>query len=625
MVEKMFFRLPSLGRQAKRNHTTTPSPSPAGGTIITGGIAFLSEYPIASGGFMHALLQDIALCIVTAWVLGVLAQFLRQPVILGYLIGGFLIGPAGLGWVHEQESVETISELGLIFLLFMIGLEIDLKKIISAGTPILVTAVSQILGGCALGVFFFWVLGFPLSGGQWDALYLGVAGALSSTVIIVKVLYDKRELDTLTGRVTLGLLVLQDLAVILFLAIQPSLDHLQASELLFSALRVVGLVTTALVVSRFLLPPLFRSVARLPELVLVGAISWCFLVAQLAAWLGLSREMGALIAGVSISTYPYALDVTAKVTSLRDFFVTLFFVGLGMSIPLPSGSLVFWAVVFSLFVVISRIVTTFLPLYFLRQGLRASILPAVNLCQVSEFSLVVLALGLEKNHISAQSEGMVSFAFVVLATLSTFAMMKSDPLTRTLIPVLKRCGFRDLDEGEKSLASGMVAGSGRRILVLGFFRTASSLMGELSRRKHALLENLAVVDFNPEVHHALSERGIQVVYGDISQQETLHHAGVGEAEVLVCTVPDSLLKGITNVKLVRQLRAMNPRAKIISTAEVLTEVPLLYAAGADYVSVARLDEAAELCEVLEATECHLLREKRDKLDCLLADRKEVLA
>ena len=141
---------------------------------------------------MHELIHDIALCIIAAWALVVLAQFLHQPVILAYLVGGFAIGPAGFGLVHGQESVSIISELGLIFLLFMIGLEIDLKKIISAGTSILVTAASQILGGTLAGVGFFYLIGFPITIGQWDALYLGIAAALSSTVIIVKVLYDKR-------------------------------------------------------------------------------------------------------------------------------------------------------------------------------------------------------------------------------------------------------------------------------------------------------------------------------------------------------------------------------------------------------------------------------------------------
>ncbi len=576
---------------------------------------------------MHELLHDIALCIIAAWALGVLAHFLRQPVLIAYLIGGFAIGPRGLQipslTVSSKDSIETISELGLIFLLFMIGLEIDLKKIISAGKSILVTAASQILAGCVLGVAFFWLLGFPLSGGKWDALYLGVAAALSSTVIIVKVLYDKRELDTFTGRITLGVLVLQDLFVILFLAVQPSLDNLQAKSVLLSAGAVILLIATALTFSRFVLPPLFRSVARLPELVLVGGISWCFLVGEFASQLHLSREMGALIAGVAISTFPYALDVTAKITSLRDFFVTLFFVGLGMSIPLPTGTLILWACIFAAFVVGSRFLTTFTPLYAMRLGLRASLIPSLNLSQVSEFSLVLVALGVSAGHIGEASKGLVSFAFVFLAVLSTFGMLKSEGFIRLFMPALKKVGFCDLD----SVAPATEAdghGHGARILILGFFRTASSLLEELRASQQHLLQDLAVVDFNPTVINGLKARNLKVIYGDIAQRETLQHAGVASAEILISTVPDSLLKGTSNFRLVRLLREMNPTAKIIATADVLAEVPNLYSAGADYVTIPRIDEAMDLCQVLEACDHHLIVEKRACLDSRLKDRSEIL-
>src|SRR6478752_9067572 len=306
---------------------------------------------------MHELIRDITYCTVAAWLLGLGAQFARQPLLLAYLAGGFALGPMGFGLIESAESISAISELGLIFLLFMIGLEIDLKKIISAGRSITLTALVQIGAGALLGVLFFRLCGFGLGAGKWDALYLGVAGALSSTVIIVKVLYEKQELDTLTGRITLGVLVLQDLAAILFLAVQPNLGNLQFSVLMMSLVRVAGLVLAAMLISRYVLPAIFRHVARLPELVQVGALAWCFLVGELGERLHLSREMGALIAGVALSTFPYALDVTAKVTSLRDFFVTLFFVGLGMKIPFPTLDLVLWALFFAAFVTISRFIT----------------------------------------------------------------------------------------------------------------------------------------------------------------------------------------------------------------------------------------------------------------------------
>jgi Kef-type K+ transport system membrane component KefB len=574
---------------------------------------------------MHELIGDITLCILFAWVLGLLAHFSRQPLILAYLIAGFFIGPFGMGWVKSQESISVISELGLIFMLFMIGLEIDLKKIVRAGKVILFAAGGQLIGGCLLGILFFLAIGLPMGGGKFDALYLCVACALSSTVIIVKVLYEKRELDTLPGRVTLGVLVLQDIFAILFLAVQPSLDNLQASVILISIGRVGVLVATALVLSRYVLPRLFHQIARRPELILLGALAWCFLIGEIAEKLHLSREMGSLVAGVSLSTFPYALDVTAKVTTLRDFFITLFFVALGMTIPIPGMSVIGLALLIAAFTVVSRVLTTFTPLYLMKQGLRASLLPAINLAQISEFSLVVIQTGVAAGHIKTETSSAASFAFVVLAVLSTFVMARSDQVTRGLIGPLKRIGLRDLDHvHEHADEHGGGHGEARRVVILGFFRAASALLSEIERRTPLALDQITVIDFNPVVFQTLSDRGVHVVYGDISNVDTLVHAGVGKAELIIFSIPDSLLKGANNEKLVRHVRSLNPTAKIVATAELLSDVNDLYRAGADYVTVTRLSDAHELYEVIEAAHAGLLEDKRAEMDALLGERREVL-
>ncbi|WP_407165852.1 cation:proton antiporter [Bradyrhizobium sp. ORS 111] len=574
---------------------------------------------------MHELIRDITLCILFAWGLGLLAHFSRQPLILAYLIAGFFIGPFGMGWVKSQESISVISELGLIFMLFMIGLEIDLKKIVRAGKVILFAGAGQLIGGCLLGILFFAGMGLAISGGKFDALYLCVACALSSTVIIVKVLYEKRELDTLPGRITLGVLVLQDIFAILFLAVQPSLDNLQVGVVLLSIARVAVLVATALVLSRYVLPRLFHQIARRPELVLLGALAWCFLIGEIAERLHLSREMGSLVAGVSISTFPYALDVTAKVTTLRDFFITLFFVALGMTIPIPGLSVIGLALVIAAFTVASRLVTTFTPLYLMKQGLRASLLPAINLAQISEFSLVVIQTGTAANHISTETASAASFAFVVLAVLSTFAMGRSDQLVRGLIGSLKRIGLRDLDHDQDSEGAGEGGhGEIRRIVILGFFRAASALLNQIERQNQSLLEQISVIDFNPLVFRTLSERGLHVIYGDISNVDTLVHAGIGKAEIIILSVPDFLLVGADNEKLVRHVRTLNPTAKIVATADLLADVEELYKAGADYVTVTRISDAGELYAVIEATDAGLLDDKRAEMDARLAERREVL-
>ena len=326
--------------------------------------------------------------------------------------------------------------------------------------------------------------------------------------------------------------------------------------ILLSIARVGALVATALILSRYVLPHLFHQIARRPELVLLGALAWCFLIGEIAERLHLSREMGSLVAGVSLSTFPYALDVTAKVATLRDFFITLFFVALGMTIPIPNGSVIGLALIIAAFTVVSRVITTFVPLYLMKQGLRASLLPAINLAQISEFSLVVIQTGVAAKHLTTETANAASFAFVILAVLSTFAISRSDQITRATIPVLKRLGLRDLDHGGE-VAADHAQGHGvaRRIVILGFFRAASALLSEIERQDKSLLDHITVVDFNPNVFRNLADRGVHVIYGDISNVDTLVHAGIGGAEIIILSVPDALLKGADNEKLVR----MKPR------------------------------------------------------------------
>jgi voltage-gated potassium channel Kch len=190
---------------------------------------------------------------------------------------------------------------------------------------------------------------------------------------------------------------------------------------------------------------------------------------------------------------------------------------------------------------------------------------------------------------------------------------------------LKRFGLRDLDRTEAGEGGhGGGHGEPRRIVILGFFRAASALLSEIERRNESLLDQIAVVDFNPVVFSTLSARGLRVTYGDISNVDTLLHAGVGGAEIIILSVPDALLKGATNVKLVRHVRSLNPTAKIISTADLLSDIEDQYAAGADYVTVTRLTDAHELFAAIEAADNGLLADKRAETDLLLSERREVL-
>lgn len=565
------------------------------------------------------VLTQIAIAIVAATAFAFVARSLRQPLILGYIAAGVLVGPTqGFGWI-DTHAVEPIAHLGLILLLFMIGLEIDLKKIRRSGRILLTVGGLQFVLCVVAGLLILPWIGF--GDGRFTALYMAVAAALSSTMIVVKLLYDKRELDTLPGQLTLGILVFQDLWAILFLAIQPDLQQPEPLILVVSLMKVVGVVAFALLASRFALPILFKSMAKLPELLVIGALAWCFLVTLICARLGLSKEMGALIAGVALSTFPYNLDVIAKVISLRDFFITLFFVTLGAQIPLPTMELVLAALAVSLFLVVSRFLSITPLLYLMRQGNRVSILPAINLSQISEFSLVICTLGVSLGHIETRVLSVVVLALLFTSITSTYAMTYNYEIFNALNPLLKRLHMKDLDhEHGESAATVRV----RDVIFLGFHRYASSLLHELQRIDPEIMDSIGIVDFNPRVKAELDRRGIPTQYGDISHADTLHHADIHDAHVLVSTLPDSILRGTSNRRLLRQLKSIARDARIIVTAEALDEARSLYQEGASFVFIPRLMGTRELAQVVAAAMLGDPSAERDAALMELQEREEVL-
>jgi hypothetical protein len=349
------------------------------------------------------------------------------------------------------------------------------------------------------------------------------------------------------------------------------------------------------------LPRLFRSVAKLPELVLIGSLAWCFIVCAAANGVGLSREMGALIAGISISTFPYNLDVVAKVVSIRDFFVTLFFVALGMEIPMPTMDVITLALLASAFLIASRLVVVFPILRALRQGHRTSLLPAINLAQMSEFSMVIAAIGLAYHHIDQRTVSLLIFVFAFTSVASTYLIGYSHPLQEALTRWLRRGGVHDLDE-QGSKASAGPAFAGKDVVLLGFFTEASALVHEYEMAgppTHPMLERLLVIDFNPDVHAELTRRGIACKYGDIGSMQTLHHADVHDAKLVVSTISDTFLKGTDNARLLRQARRLCPHASVVVTATRGSTALQLYEAGADFVFVSRLHSAAQMAVILE--------------------------
>jgi len=573
-------------------------------------------------------LSAIALSIIVATPIALLAKALKQPLILAYIVAGIVIGPEiGFGWVKDKESINLISEIGLILLLFIIGLEIDLKKLTASGKSLLITGISQFLICLAIGIGFFLFLGFQFGGGKFDALYLAVGMSLSSTMIVVKLLYDKFELTTYPGRLTLGILVFQDVWAILFLAIQPNLLSPKVLVIVEAFGKGISLVIFTMIASRYFLPRIFVFIAKIPELLLVTAVAWCFLISGIAGAVGLSREMGALIAGVSLSTFPYNVDVIAKVINIRDFFVTLFFVGLGLKIPMPTLSLLGGATAAAAFLIATRFFSVFPVLYFLKNGLRASLIPSINLAQMSEFSLVIASLGLSLQHIDSKAVGIFTFIFVITSVLSTYMIQYNHDVQEVLAKILRWVGFKDFQDLTPIRTKKKKRHS---IVFLGFFREASSILYELEgqlrgTRRDSFLNEILVIDFNPQVLSELNQRSIKCLYGDVASLDTLQAADIEGAKVVISSIEDSVLRGTTNLKLLRMVKRLCPQAKIIVTSNFIQPALDLYQEGADFVFIPRLHSAHFIARIISDSLKKGVRAYRQSEIQSLMSRKEVLS
>jgi Kef-type K+ transport system membrane component KefB len=598
--------------------------------LLTPGVAW------ASGQGGQALLSGIGISIIAACILAYLANLVKQPLLLAYIAAGAAIGPQfGLGLVRSKEDINIIAEIGLILLLFMIGLELDLKKLKESGKSLILTGTFQFVLCVLMGLGFFMLLGFTMGppyeyrifgvrvlGGEYDLLYLAVCMALSSTAIIVKLLHEKFELDTLAGRITLGVLVFQDIWAMVMLSIQPTLANPRFFNLLWEFAEGAVLVVISLVLSKYMLGFIFRKIAKLPELVLAASLAWCFLICGLANYFEMSLEMGALVAGAAISTFPYNVDIIAKIVSIRDFFIILFFVALGMAIPNPWLNLGMLKVagIAALFVVATRFFSVFPLLHFLGNGNRVSLLTSINLSQVSEFALVIAAIGIKSGHIVPDIMTLIIYIFVITSVVSTYMVNYNHALQSFLSPLAAKIGFRDIPGG----LAETTPEPPKEIALLGFFRIASSFLKRVQDLSPQLQEQLVVVDFNPTVHRKLRLQGVKVLYGDISHLETLHHAGIQEAKVVISTIPDDMLVGTDNRTLIKLIHKICPQAKMVVTAESPAAALKLYQAGADYVLLPNMVAGDHLVPIVE----HLLREEsvnlKKKEMKKLREREEIL-
>jgi len=550
---------------------------------------------------MPPLVQDIGISVLLAGALAILFNRFKIPSIAAFLVAGILAGPVGARLVTDPNNVNTIAQLGLVLLLFLIGLELDFRKILTHGKTILITGLLQFPLTVVFGIFAAKLLVLAglgsavLEGGKESSyvpLYVGLILASSSTLIVAKLLQESFQLDTTSGRVSLTVLIFQDIWAVIVLALQPTLHQLQVNTILVSFLGIAVLAVAAVLFTKYVLPLCFAWIAKAPELILGAAVAWCFGVVFLGGSLGSMVEamtglhlplavgpgMGALIAGATLANLPYSTLILSKVGTVKDFFVTLFFVGLGMGIPVPDGpTVVLLALAFAVLAIAARYLV-FLPLmYFSGLDRRNAFVASTRLAQISEFSLVIAYLGMGLGHISASLNSVIIFAFVITALITPILFKQADALHERLAPLLTRLGLKE------PVVDDEAAEKTYRLALLGFHRLAASLLNELRKTEPKVLKEMLIVDFNVHIHGAIAKYGPTVRYGDLASPESFEHVGIDKAEVVAITVQDDLLKGTSNFKLVEAVRRLNPKATIIANAIDPEEATRLYEVGADFV------------------------------------------
>jgi CPA2 family monovalent cation:H+ antiporter-2 len=529
-------------------------------------------------------LLDLALAVFAAFVGGAVAHRLGQPVILGYLLAGVAIGPFTPGPTASTHSVQVLAEIGVAFLMFALGAEISLAELQNMGRVAAIGGTLQILFTMGLGPLLAPQLGLTLAQG----VFLGALMALSSTVVALKVLMERGESGALHGRIALGILIAQDLAVVPMAIVLPSVvaggEGLLA-DLALAALKAGGVLVGAYVVGFRLVPALLAraAVTRTRELFLLGVVALALGTAVLTQYAGLSLAFGAFLAGLAVAESDYRQQVIAEVLPLRDLFASLFFVSIGMLID-PRTLLSEAAIIAALSVVIVVGKAGIVAAVVLLLGMpaRVAVLAGLSLAQVGEFSFVLARLGVEANAIPS-SVFDLTLATALVTIVLTPSLVRVAPLILHLLQSIPGARRAFVEPAEPSPT---VEGMAHHAVICGYGRVARELGDALEARGIRYL----VIEYNPEVANDLREQGVPVIYGDAANPAVLEHARLDRARLLAILMPDASAAELAT----RHARAMSPRLDIVARGGGVGHLDRLRAAGATEVVQPEFEAAQEV-------------------------------
>lgn len=534
---------------------------------------------------------EIAAVLVVSAALGALALWLRQPLLIAFIGAGILLGPSGIDLVRAHEQLDLFAELGIGLLLFVVGLKLDPHLIRAVGPVAVIAGIGQMVLTAAMGFAIGIALGFTTMG----AFYLAAAVTFSSTIVIVKLLSDKREIDALHGRISLGILIMQDIVVVLLMiGLTAFGDEASATsftrELLEVGVKGAGFLALVALATRYLLPGLLHGLARWPELLALFAIAWAIGLASLGVALGFSKEVGAFVAGVAIAWTPYKAVLAARLVNLRDFMLLFFFINLGLQIDFGQlRQALAAAALIALFVLVIKPLLVMALVGAAGYSRRTSVTSGLAMGQISEFSLILAALGLSLGHIDDELTGIITLVGLVTMGVSTYMILYDSVIYERLAPALKR--FRRKKPRPGNLPAGDAAeGKTVDIIVFGLGRYGRNLAQELKARNHSVLG----VDFDPQRVRFWAREGLMTLYGDLEDEELYQALPLAEAQWVVSTIPgrDRCLV------LLHALKRHRFAGRIAVTAETIQHRDSLEKAGAHLVLLPYRDASSRAADAL---------------------------
>jgi len=546
---------------------------------------------------------EIALILSLAAVLGAVGMLLRQPLIVAFLATGILAGPAGLSLIQSHGQIELLAQIGISLLLFVVGLRLDLTLIRTTGPVALATGLGQVIFTSLFGFLITLWLGFsPVA-----SLYVAVALTFSSTIIIVKLLSDKKEIDALHGRIAVGFLIVQDIVAILAMIILTAVgsggasDGATFSRIAFTALKGIGFLICIGLLMKYVLPGLTKRLAWNQELLLLFSITWAVFLGAAGDYLGFSKEVGAFLGGVSLASTQYREAMAARLVSVRDFLLLFFFIDLGARLDFNTvGPQIPNAIYLSLFVLIGNPLVVMAIMGVMGYRRRTGFLAGLTVAQISEFSLILAALGLSLGHLSKEAMSLVTLVGVITICLSTYMIIYSGTLYRWLSKPMKV--FEKKHPYREQLDAETCAIPTVDFILIGLGNYGSGLARHLIRRG----KRLAGVDFNPQSLAAWRSQEIPVMFGDVGDPEFLDNLPLNCSAWVVSTVRDKTL----NVTLLHLLQERQYEGKIALTAMDEEEAKVYSSRGA-HVVLRPFDDASEEAADSLTEAMHLLPDDID--------------